>query len=151
MKKSTLTFGIISSLLFVLGVLFKWQHWPGAGVALCISIVIFAFVYAPLFYTDRNQFAKDFHQKMINLVSMLAMMIIGISFLFKAMHWPGAGIGVITGNLTLVIMVPILFFRASREKEDIKKLNSYNEAVLLLFLTGFSLFLWLVFSQNLAA
>lgn len=148
MKKSTLTFGIIAAIIFVLGVLLKWQHWPGAGIALCISIALFVFAYAPLFYVDRNKLAKDSNQKMINLVSLLAMIIIGLSFLFKAMHWPGAGIGVITGNITLVVLVPVLFYRASKETDTLKKLNSFNEAILLLFITGFSLFLWLVITRN---
>ena len=149
MKKTTLTLGVISSVIFVLGVLFKFQHWPGAGIALCISILLFACGYSPLLMIDRNNFAKSSNHRMINLASMIAMIIIAISFLFKVMHWPGAGVGVIVGNLTLIALVPLLFYRASKESEPVTRMNSYNEAILLLFLTGFSLFLWLVFSQNL--
>lgn len=148
MKKTTLTLGVISSVLFVIGVLFKFQHWPGAGIALTISLVIFALIYSPLLMIDRNSFAKDSAQRLINMAGMIGMTIIGISVLFKLQHWPGAGIGVIVGNLSLIILVPILFYRASKEKEAIKSLNYYNEAILLLFLTGFSLFIWLVLSQN---
>jgi hypothetical protein len=149
MKKTTLTLGVISSLIFVLGVLFKFQHWPGAGIALCLSILLFAFGYSPLLMIDRNNLAKSSNHRMINLASMIAMIIIAISFLFKVMHWPGAGVGVIVGNLCLIALVPLLFYRASKESEPVTRMNSYNEAILLLFLTGFSLFLWLVFSQNL--
>lgn len=149
MKKTTLTLGVISSLIFVLGVLFKFQHWPGAGIALCLSILLFAFGYSPLLMIDRNRVAQNSTQRLTNLASMIGMTIIAISFLFKAMHWPGAGVGVIVGNLTLVVLVPLLFYRATKEPESVVRMNSYNEAILLLFLTGFSLFLWLVFSQNL--
>ncbi len=149
MKKATLILGVISSLVFVLGVLFKWQHWPGAGVALLVSILLFAFGYTPLLMADRGRFAQDSHQKLINIASMIAMFIIAISFLFKVQHWPGAGIAVIIGNFTLIVLVPLLFYRASKETEEKVRMNSYNEAIILTFLTGFSLFLWLVFSQNL--
>ena len=148
MKKTTLILGVISSLIFVLGVLFKFQHWPGAGIALCLSILLFAFGYSPLLMIDRNNFAKNSNQRLTNLVSMIAMIVIAISFMFKVMHWPGASVGVIVGNLTLVVLVPLLFYRASKESEPVIRMNSYNTAIILLFLTGFSLFLWLVFSQN---
>jgi len=149
MKKITLTLGVISSVMFVIGVLFKFQHWPGAGVALTLSLLIFALIYSPLLMIDRNSFAKNSAQKLVNLAGMIGMTIIGISVLFKLQHWPGAGIGVIIGNLILIILVPVLFYRASKETEAVKRLNSYNEAILLLFLTGFSLFIWMVMSQNL--
>jgi len=149
MKKATLTLGVISSLLFVIGVLFKWQHWPGAGIALTLSILLFAAGYSPLLLIDRNKFAQSTNQKMINLAGMIAMIIIAVSFLFKIQHWPGAGAGVVVGNLTLIVLVPLLYYHASRETDQKAKLNIYNEAIILLFLVGFSLFLWLVFSQNL--
>jgi len=148
MKKATLLLGVISSLIFVLGVLFKWQHWPGAGIALLVSIILFAFGYSPLLMMDKNNFAQNSNQKLINLASMIAMIIIAISFLFKVMHWPGAGVGVIVVNLTLIVLVTLLFYRASKESEPVIRMNSFNEAILLLFITGFSLFLWLVFSQD---
>ncbi len=150
MRKSTLSLGVISSVLFVIAVLFKFQHWPGAGICLAVSLLIFALIYSPLLMIDRNSFAKDSTQRLTNLVGMFGMTIIGISVLFKLMHWPGAGVGVIIGNLTLVILIPILFYRASKETEAIKRLNSYNEAIVLIFLTGFSLFIWLIISPNLA-
>ncbi len=150
MKKATLTLGVVSSMIFVIGVLLKWQHWPGAGPALILSILIFAFGYSPLLLIDRNRVAQNSNQKMINMASLIAMIIISISFLFKVQHWPGAGVGVIVGNLTLSVLVLLLFYRASKESEPVLRMNSFNEAILFLFLTGFSLFLWLVISQNVA-
>ena len=79
MKKTTLTLGVISSVIFVLGVLFKFQHWPGAGIALCLSILLFAFGYSPLLMIDRNNLAKSSNHRMINLASMIAMIIIAIT------------------------------------------------------------------------
>lgn len=149
MKKATLTLGVISSLIFVLGVLLKWQHWPGAGIALTISIILFAFGYSPLLLIDRNGFAKNSIQKTVNFAGMISMIIIAISFLFKTQHWPGAGVGVVVGNLTLIFLALLLFYRAFKESEPVVRMNSYNEAIILVFIVGFSLFLWLVFSQNL--
>jgi O-antigen/teichoic acid export membrane protein len=148
MKKATLTLGLISSLVFVIGVLLKWQHLPGAGIALMLSILLFVAGYSPLLFKERIHFAQGSHQKMINLASLITMVIIAVSFLFKVLHWPGAGIGVAVGNLTLILLVPLLFYRASKESDQKVKLNSYNEGILFIFLVGFSLFLWLILGRN---
>lgn len=147
MKKATIILGIISSLLFLLSVAFKIQHWPGATIALCISIVLFALGYSPLLMIDRNRLTQNSNQKLINLASMIGMTVIAISFLFKLMHWPGAGVGVIIGNLILVVLIPFLFFHALKESEPIKRLNFFNEAILLVFLTGFSFSLWMIIGK----
>ncbi len=144
MKKVTLLFGIISSCLFLGGLIMKLMHWPGAGFALFGSIVIFALGYSPLLLADRNKLTQNGYQKFVNVASMITMSLVAISFLFKAMHWPGAGIGVFVGNILLIIMIPVLFIHASKETDKVKKLSFYNEAILLVMITTFSLFLWLV-------
>ena len=140
--------GVISSLLFLLGIALKIHHWPGAGIALTLSVVIFALAYSPLLMIDRNNLTQNSFQKLTNLAGMIAMSVIAISFLFKAMHWPGAGVGVIIGNLILIILIPLLFIHASKESEPVKRLNFYNEAILLTFLTGFSFYLWMRIGQG---
>lgn len=148
MKKATLTFGLISSILFIIGVLFKSQHWPGASAAMSLGIILFALGYAPLLFSDRNKLAENATQKTSNLVILIAMIIISISFLFKAMHWPGAGIGIGIGHLALIALVPVLFTRASKASDTKVRMDYNNEAIILLFVIGFSLFIWLVIGQN---
>jgi len=148
MKKATLISGVISSFLFLLGLVFKVQHWQGAGVVLFVSVIIFALGYSPLLMVDRNKLTQNGYQKFVNIVSMITMSLVAIFFLFKAMHWPCAGIGVIAGNLLLLAMIPVLFVHASKETDTLKRLNFYNEAILLVLITTFSLFIWLVISHS---
>jgi len=143
MKKITLISGAISCCLFFLGAVLKILHWPGAGVALTLSIALFAFSFSPLLMVDRNKLTRDGYQKFVNLATMIIMVLASVAFLFKAMHWPGAGILIGVANLLLVVMIPVLFIHASKESDPVKKLNFYNEAILLVMVTAFSLYLWL--------
>lgn len=144
MKKSTFIIGVISSFLLLIGVGMKFLHWPGASVVITISAVLFAFGYAILLMIDKNALSPNDFQKFVNLMVMIAMMVIMIAFVFKFQHWPGARIGIYAGHLILLALIPTLFMHASKESDPVKKLNFNNEAILLVLLTAFSFFIWLV-------
>ncbi len=144
MKKSTFIIGVISSFLFLIGVGMKFEHWPGASVVITVAAVLFVFGYSILLMIDKNALSSDEFQKFVNLMTMVAMMVIMIAFVFKFQHWPGARYGLYTGHLVLLILIPTLFMHASKESDPLKKLNFNNEAILLVLLTAFSFFIWLV-------
>jgi hypothetical protein len=141
MKKLTLISGVVSSIIVLIGVLFKIMHWPGANVALTVGIVIFAVVYALLLFIDKQKLASTKIQKLSNFFVMLAMIIISAGFLFKMQHWPGAGVLVYISNVALFVLIPIIFINASKETNAVKKLNFYNESIVIVFLLAFSLLL----------
>jgi len=148
MKKSTFIIGIVSAFLILLGVGFKSQHWAGAGVMLTLGAVLFALGYSVLLWIDKNKIAQSSYQKFVNLMTMLTMLIIMAGFLFKIQHWPGAGVGIYAGHILLLLMIPILFVQASRETDPVKKLNFNHNAILLVVLTAFSFFIWLVIGKH---
>jgi hypothetical protein len=148
MKKITLSLGAVASCLLLIGILMKSLHWPGAAIIITVSVVLFAAFYSPLLLIDKNKFAQSGIQRFTNWCIMAAMSIISVAFLFKTLHWPGAGIGIYVGHIILLILIPIMYYRAANEKDEVKKLNFYNEAVMLVILTAFSLFIWLVVSVN---
>ena len=49
MKLATYILGTVSSMLFVIGALFKIQHWPGAGIMLTLGLAAFGLVFIPLY------------------------------------------------------------------------------------------------------
>lgn len=147
MKKLTLTFGVISSFLFFIGVLLKSQHYPGAGVAMTLGIAGFALAYAPLLFVEKNKVTQDKFQNFVNVMTLVSMIVIPIALLFKVQHWEGARFGVYLGNLMLLVMIVVLFMHGSKETDGVKKLNFYSEAILLVILTAFSFFIWLVLNH----
>jgi hypothetical protein len=141
MKKITLISGVVSSIIVLIGGLFKIMHWPGAGVALTVGIVIFAAAYSLLLFVDKQKFATTAMHKASNVFVLFAMVLISIGFLFKMQHWPGAGVIIYISNVALLALIPVSFIKASKETEPVKKLNFNNEAIVLILLLAFSLLL----------
>ncbi|MDQ1332650.1 MAG: hypothetical protein QG576_685 [Bacteroidota bacterium] len=143
MRKSTYLIGVSSSVLFFIGAIFKILHWPLAGIFLTLSVLLFALGYALLLLGDKNKIAQNSYQKFVNWMTFAAMVIVSVSFLFKAQHWPGAGLLIYAAHAVLVVMIPVLFIQGSKESDPVRKLNINNIAVILTFITAVSLFIWL--------
>lgn len=47
MKKLAYISGVMTSMMALLGMLFKIQHWPGASILLTIGIAGFALIFIP--------------------------------------------------------------------------------------------------------
>ena len=133
---------MVSCFLFLTGILMKVMHWPGAGVVITASIALFALVYSVLLMLDKNKVAQTGFQKTVNLLGLVTMVIVSSSFLFKAMHWPGAGILIYIAHGILVILIPVMFIRGSKESDPVAKMRVYNTAILFTFIVGVSIYIW---------
>ena len=47
MKKFAIVTGALAFMIFPIGMLFKWMHWPGANMLIPIGIVVFAVLFVP--------------------------------------------------------------------------------------------------------
>jgi hypothetical protein len=144
MKKTTFLLGLLSAAMFFVSVFMKALHWPGAAVTMVTAAVIFAAGYSTMLWYDKNQLATTGSQKTVNFISMQVMIIVMVCFVFKALHLAGANIAIYIGHLCLLILIPILFIQGSEETDPVRKLNAYNSAIILVILTGFSFYIWLV-------
>lgn len=101
--------------LFIVGLLFKIMHWPGAGIVTVFSLALVAMLYFYLGFALfnevklRNAFKKSSYTNLpkLNLIFAIAfgisLSIITIGFLFKFMLWPGANFNLMIGLIALVI------------------------------------------------
>lgn len=48
MEKNEKRFGIITIIVLALGVIFKFQHWPGASILFIVSVFFINLVYLPV-------------------------------------------------------------------------------------------------------
>jgi hypothetical protein len=140
MKKITSISGVVSSVIVLIGGVFKIMHWPGAGIALPLGGILFL-AYALLLYTDKQAFATTSLQKASNVFVLIAMLLISAGFIFKMQHWPGARVLIYISNIALLALIPVSFIKASKESEPVKKLNFFNEAIVLILLLSLSLLL----------
>ncbi len=89
MKKVVGIFGIISALSVILGVFFKIQHWPGAGILLIVGLIITAlFVFPTMAYLDIKQGQSTIH-KLHSLSGYVSAILLSLATLVKIMHWQG--------------------------------------------------------------
>lgn len=143
MKKSTLITGYLAAFIFLIGVIFKVQHYPGAGILITLSCIVISLGYGlPLFF-EKNKFTSNFYQKFFNFLVLLLMLLIPTGFMFKVQHWPYAGALIYLGNILLFICIPFIIINAVQSKDLQKKLNYHNEAIIFILLAGFSIFMLL--------
>lgn len=102
MKKTIYISGISIVNLLLIGCIFKVNHWPGANVALTLSLVLLSFWFLPLALINHYKKNKNSANKWVYITAFISFFVVFISALFKIMHWPGA-------SLLLMIGVPIPF------------------------------------------
>ncbi|RLD71684.1 MAG: hypothetical protein DRJ29_08015 [Bacteroidetes bacterium] len=107
MKKIERILGFAGLILFVLGVLFKFQRWPGASVALTLSVFILNLAYLPLnLIRERRLSSSTLHTAYL-VVRFITLFLMLIAFLFKVQHWAGAGILL---NIVTYLLPAFIFF-----------------------------------------
>lgn len=131
--KTEKTFAII----FLVGLIFKLLHWPGASVILIISLSTIAMLYFPAsFYFFCDKVIKR-QNLALSIVSGLFLSFIPLGILFKIMYWPGGQFYLLIGTVTPPIILTILYFLKSRTTDDLTTYykNMYARTIILTVLT----------------
>lgn len=141
MKKIMLVSGITSAILVAVGILFKFMHWPGAGMSLVLGISISSLIFLPLMFVLKVKEKQSSRDKLITGLGALAGSALSMGILFKIMHWPGANVlGMSAILLMAFVFLPIYFFTGIRNPET--KVNTIVSSALIII--GCGLFMALV-------
>ncbi|HRH37159.1 MAG TPA: hypothetical protein PK760_02365 [Flavobacteriales bacterium] len=79
---------------FILGILFKTLHWPGANVLLQASSFLVIGTLSLLLFQKRGPWTVQLPRPAMLVGSVIAVIIGG---LFKVMYWPGANMLLLVG------------------------------------------------------
>lgn len=120
MKKGLLTTSLISALLFLVGIVFKKFHWPGAGILMLIGATV-GIVFLIIYLINGTKFLQSASEKANGIIAAITMIIVFTGFTFKAQHWPGAQILLIASHISLLISSIIMFVDAYSEADDTKQ------------------------------
>jgi len=148
MKNTLIRSGVFAVVLLVLGIVFKFMHWPGAAVLLVVSIATISQLFLPLVFILKSKESTGQLTKWILGIAILSGMAICMGTLFKAMHWPFANrllIGAI-GGMGLLFL-PLYFFTGIKKTDT--KINTILNTIFIL--VGCGLFLTLVRSPQASA
>lgn len=103
---------LIGGIGFMAGVLFKVQNWPGAGILLLIGYLALLLIFLPSLLFVKIKQTQSSKDKRIYILGIIAIIIYGLSNMFKMFHWPGASILMLTGALLLIgVFIPIFTWR----------------------------------------
>jgi hypothetical protein len=114
-------FGFISFFPWMAGVLFKVQHWPGAGLLLTIGIAATVVLFLPtlLYVKIKDAVKKDLNP--VLTIGIISGMIYITGLLFKIMHWPGASLMFCLGSLFfVVIFLPYYTIKTYKEDQHVR-------------------------------
>ena len=109
MEKTERRFGIVAIIVLTLGVIFKFQHWPGASILFLIATFFFNFVYLPINLILGIRKSKSFLEKLYSIIKFLTLFAFITGFCFKMMHYPGAGLLIKISPPLLTILLIVYF------------------------------------------
>ena len=137
MKQKIYTLGLITTSIVVLGALLKINHWPGGGQLLILGIAMLVLVFLPL--ALRNHYTTEGNRKnrALYIVTWLTCFVVFGGMLFKVMHWPGAGKGLMLAlPFPYVVFLPVFLAVTAKDKS----FSIYNTIYVLFLLAGISVF-----------
>ena len=118
MKKFSYISGMASVFLVLLGVNFKIQHWPGAGIMITLGIFCLVFVFLPVALVNSYKNVGNRKNLALYVVSYLTILVVMLGALFKIQHWPGAGYLIVLGlPFPFLIFLPVYLFVTSRMEQ----------------------------------
>jgi len=118
-KKLENILGIVAISLFMLGVLFRFMHWPGAALMLAFSMLVFNFGYFPLQLIRDFRKAGSLLERSYVVFRFLTLFIALFAFVFKILHWPGAGILLFMSTYLIPLLIIFYFIMRIRGKGQI--------------------------------
>ena len=140
MKKIMIISGTIGSFATIIGASFKVMHWPGANMLMLLGLVTLSFIFLPLMFTLKIKEKQSKKDKLILAVGSLVTVLVGVTSLFKILHWPHATILLsITLSLLLLVFLPLYFISGIKNPET--KVNTIVTTVLIIAGTGLSMVL----------
>ena len=120
-KNIVYTSAFIGGITFMLGTLFKVQHWPGAGWLLIAGNILLLFIFIPSLWYYKMNSTSDRKKRLVYLLGALSLILFLCGTFFKMFHWPGAQFLIITGSVSLVsVFLPIYTYREYKNSTHVK-------------------------------
>jgi hypothetical protein len=135
MKKIMIISGIVSVALMTIGIVFKFQHWPGAAVCIVLGVGVISLVFLPLMFLLKIKEQTQVKDKALTGLGTLAAICLTLGVLFKVMHWPGANmLSIIALAFLMCLYLPVYFFSGIRNPDT--KTNTIVNSVLIITACG---------------
>lgn len=96
--------GFIAGIFFILGIVFKIQHWSGAGILLTLTVAGVILFTISLLKTKLSD-PDNKNKRLIYISGAIAIIFYTAGVFFKIQHWPGATLLMVAGMIILFAFV----------------------------------------------
>lgn len=121
-KKSLFLFvsAFLAGTLFIVGVMFKVQHWPGSGLIISLAILSGALLFLPAMLMDKIRNEEDGRKKPLYYLGFLAVFLY-LAFLWqKIMHWQYFGtLAYIFSILLFLVVIPLYVYQEWKNEKSV--------------------------------
>lgn len=93
-----------AGIFFILGTLFKIQHWPGAGWILILAALSGILFFIPALLVSRFMDQENKAKRPVYIIVSLGIICYAAGMLFKIQHWPLASTLMVLGVILLCIV-----------------------------------------------
>ena len=107
----------LAGMCFILGTLFKIQHWNGAGLILLLAGFFGLFFFVPALLVQKLQDQDNKAKKPVYILAAAGAICYGAGMLFKIQHWPGAAVLMVFGLVILCLIALPWYTRISWKEE----------------------------------
>jgi hypothetical protein len=95
----------VAGVFYILGMMFKIQHWPGAGVVISLAVLSGLLLFLPSLLISKLSDPEKKHKRPVYIIGFLSLLLYLSGFWFKIMHWPLAGAFMSLGSFVLFVVV----------------------------------------------
>lgn len=136
--------GFLGGTVFILSILFKIMHWPGANVMIMAGVGIINFLLIPSLAIS---YAKKGNKKLAILGGISGIIYVN-GILFKMMHWPGASIQLVLGTILFTAVFIPLYVKRIHAQSGFVKADFIFIVVGLIYFNTFAILLALNVSSS---
>jgi len=96
---------VFAALFFIAGILFKVQHWPGAGLILTLAGVFAVLFFIPSLLYSGLKDPESKPKRLLYVLGAIGIMLFISGYIFKMQHWPSAALLLFLGLFILFVVV----------------------------------------------
>lgn len=106
--------------LFIAGVVFKTQHWQGAGLILILAAISGILLFIPALLAGKLKDQENSSKKAVYILGATGLIIYVLGFFCKIQHWPLSGILIIAGlSLIFFLVFPWYAWISWKEEKNV--------------------------------
>ena len=137
MKQKIYILGVVTAIIISTGLILKVNHWPTAGILITAGSLILVLIFLPVALINNYKAEGNSQNKLLYIVTYITCLVVFIGMLFKIMHWPYAGIGLLIAlPFPYIVFLPVFLVVTAKNKH----FNIYNTVFVLFLLALNSVF-----------